>query len=105
MSYKYATEFIIGKTYLTDIPFYDRRWGFDREHSNYDRPHPLWFHTEDNFVKVHRKFRIKVGIDELIEKIIISPYTESYVLPLIQDVVNQYGIDPDKVVNSSIRLR
>ena len=105
MSYKYATESMIGKIYLTDIPFYDYDWGFEHEHNNYDRSYPLLFKTEDGFVKVYRKIQIEVDIDELIDKIILSPYTESYALPLIQDAVNQYGIDRDKVVNSSIRFR
>ena len=105
MSYRYATESMIGKTYLTDIPFYEHRWGFNRDHSNYDRPDPLWFNTEDNFVQVYRRTQVEVDIDKLIEQIILSPYTDSYALPLIQNAVNQYGIDPDKVVNSSIRFR
>ena len=54
---------------------------------------------------VDRSIRVKVDIDELIEKIILSSYTESYALSLVRDMVNQYGIDPNKVVNSSIRFR
>ena len=105
ISYKYATESMVGKTYLTDIPFYDRNWGFKRDYNNYDRPYPLWFNTEDDFIKVYRSIPVKVDTDELIEKIILSPYTKSYVLSLVQDMVNQYDIDPHKVVKSSIRLR
>ena len=105
MSYRYATESMVGKTYLTDIPFYDYKWGFDIEHNDYDRPDPLWFNTEDDFVRVNRRTEVEVDIDKLIEKIILSPYTESYALSLVQDMVNQYGIAPDKVVKSSIRFR
>ena len=105
MSYKYATESMVGKTYLTDIPFYNLNWGFKQEHNNYDRPYPLWFHSEDDFMQIYRLIRVNVDIDELIEQIILSPYTESYALSLVQDMVNQYGIDPNKVVDSSIRFR
>ena len=105
MSYRYATEATVGQTYLTDIPFYNHRWGFKQEYNNYDRPYPLWFNTEDDFMDVHRRVLVKVDVDELIEKIILSPYIEPYALSLIQDMVNQYDIDPNKVVNSSIRFR
>ena len=54
---------------------------------------------------VHRRVLVKVNVDELIEKIILSPYIEPYALSLIQDMVKQYDIDPNKVVNSSIRFR
>ena len=60
---------------------------------------------EDDFMDVHRRVLVKVDVDELIEKIILSPYIEPYALSLIQDMVNQYDIDPNKVVNSSIRFR
>ena len=105
MSYRYATESMVGKTFLTDIPFYHLKWGFEQEHNNYDRPYPLWFNTEDDFMQIYRSIQVKVDIDELIEQIILSPYTESYALSLVRDMVNQYGIDPNKVVNSSIRFR
>ena len=105
MSYKYATKSMVRKTYLTDIPFYNRSWGFRWNNNNYDRPGPLWFSTRDSIGEVDRSIRVKVDIDELIEKIILSPYTESYALSLVQDMVNQYGIDRNKVVNSSIRFR
>ena len=105
MSCKHAMEAMVGKTYLTDIPFYNYRWGFKQEYNNYDRPYPLWFNTEDDVVDVYRSISIKVDVDELIDKIILSPYIEPYALPLIQNAVNQYGIDPDKVVNSSIKFR
>ena len=105
MSYKCATEAMVGETYLTDIPFYNYRWGFKQEYNNYDRPYPLWFDTEDEVIDVHRRVLVKVNVDELIEQIILSPYIEPYALFLIQDMVKQYDIDPNKVVNSSIRFR
>ena len=105
MSYKYATESMIGKTYLTDIPFYDRNWGFKREHNNYDRSYPLWFNTEDDFIKVKRLIPVKVDISELIEEIILSPYTEPYAQAVTRDMIGLYGIAQDKVINSSIKLR
>lgn len=105
MSYKNVTESMLGKAYLTDIPFYNRNWGFKLEHNNFDSPNPLWFNTEDDFIQIRRRIPVKVDIYELIDEIILSPYTKSYALSLIQDMVNQYGIDPNKVVNSSIKLR
>ena len=93
MSYKYATKSMVGKTYLTDIPFYNRSWGFRRNNNNYDRPDPLWFSTNGCLGMVDRSIRVKVDIDELIEQIILSPYTESYALSLVRDMVNQYGIE------------
>ena len=77
MSYKYATEAMVGKTYLTDIPFYNYKWGFKQEYNNYDRPYPLWFDTEDKVMDVHRRVLVKVNVDELIEKIILSPYIDT----------------------------
>ena len=105
MSYKYATQSMVGKTYLTDIPFYNHNWGFKREYNNYDRPDPLWFSTEDNFMQVNRTIPVEANIDEIIQEIVLSPYTESYSLSLVQDMVNNYGIHQNKVVNSSIQFR
>ena len=105
MSYKYATKSMIGKTYLTDIPFYNHDWGFEQELNNYAKPKPLWFSIEDNFMSVDRSIPVEVNIDEIIEEIVLSPYIESYALSLVQDMVNHYGINRNKVVNSSIQFR
>lgn len=106
ISYKDATEKMLQKTYLTDIPFYNRDWGVKQNHNNFDSPDSLFFHTEEgHFTPISRRIAVKVDIHKLIEKIILSPYTKPYTLSLIRDLVNQYDIDPKKVVNSSIKFR
>ena len=109
ISYKYVTEKTLGKTYLTDIPFYNDGWCFNKDPDPYSggsgKSHAVFWDEEDKLHIIPRRKYAKVNINELIENVILSPYTEPYALSLIQDAVNQYGIDPDKVVNSSIRFR
>ena len=114
ISYKYATELIIGKTYLTDIPFFDHNWGF------YGNPEPRMggFHrrgtemfitdsTNDNekYRWVPSKKSVNININKLIDEIILSPYTPTYALDLMRDLVKKYSIDPDKVNYSLIELK
>ena len=110
ISYKHITESLLGNTYLADIPFYNENWGF---HQNpdpysgdyYNRPSALFFNEEKKHFWIPRIMPIKVDINELIEKIILSPYTASYALSLMRDMVEKYDIDPKKVINSSIQVR
>lgn len=114
ISYKYATESIIGKTYLTDIPFFDHSWGF---HGN---PEPrmggfrrdgtemfITDSTNDNekYRWVRSTFPVNIKIDTLIDQIILSPYTAPYALSLMKDLVKKYSIDPGKVNDSLIQLQ
>ena len=110
ISYKHITESIIGKTYLTDIPFYNRRWGFSRNADPYsgdyyNRPAALFGNEEGKHFWIPRIIDVKVDINELIEKIILSPYTESYALSVMQDMMQHYDIDPNKVISSSINIK
>ena len=106
ISYKDATEEMLQKTYLTDIPFYTHNWGFELDRNNFDRPNSLRFRTEEgNSIEIFRQIRVEVDIQKLIDYIILSPYTVPYALSLIQDLVSQYGVDPKKVVKSSIKFR
>ena len=113
ISYKYATESMIGKTYLTDIPFFDNDWGF---HGN---PEPkmggfrrrgtemfITDSTDDNekYRWVPSKKAVNINIGKLINEIILSPYTATYALSLMRDLVEKYSIDPKKVNDSLIQL-
>ena len=110
ISYKYITKSLLKKTYLTDIPFYNRDWGFSGDPDPYsgdyyNGPSALFKNEERDFLWIPRIIHIEVNINELIEEIILSPYTASYVLPLMQDMVGKYDLDPEKVINSSIKVR
>ena len=110
ISYKDITESLLGKTYLADIPFYDRGWGFSGNPDPYggdyyNRSSALFNNEERKHFWIPRIIHIKADISELIEKIILSPYTASYVLPLMRDMVGKYDLDPKKVINSSIEVR
>ena len=110
ISYEHITKSTIGKTYLTDIPFYNRDWGFYQDPDPYsgdyyNRPNALFFNEERDYFWIPRIIHIKVDINELIEKIILSPYTASYALSLMRDMVGKYDLDPKKVINSSISVR
>ena len=110
ISYEHITESLLGKTYLTDIPFYNGNWGFYQNPDPYsgdyyNKPKALFFNEEHKHFWIPRIMPIKVDINELIEKIILSPYTASYALSLMQDMVGKYDIDPKKVIHSSINVR
>ena len=113
ISYRHITESIIGKTYLTDIPFYNRDWGFSGSADPYsgDYSHRTaalfidFVNEERKYIWIPRIIHIKVDINELIEKIILSPYTASYALSVMQDMIKHYDIDPNKVISSSINIR
>jgi hypothetical protein len=112
ISYRHITESLIGKTYLTDIPFYNRNWGFSGSADPYSgadshRPKALFIdfvNEERKHIWIPRIIHIKVDINELIEKIILSPYTASYALSVMQDMIKHYNIDPNKVISSSINI-
>ena len=113
ISYKYATESILGKTYLTDIPFFDHRWGFD------GNPEPKmggyrirgtemfitdFTNHDEKYRWVPSKKSVNINIAKLINQIILSPHTATYALSLMKDLVKKYSIDPDKVNYSLIKL-
>lgn len=111
--YKHASQHFINKVYLTDIPFFNHDWGFsgnpDPYRGRYGKSDAMFIDIDHKDTReyywIPRTVTTSVNINELIENIILSPYTESYVLSLIRDVVKQYGIEPEKVINSSIALR
>ena len=109
MSYRYITAQIWGRPMLNDIPFYNKELGVIVDpHSQKEvltSEGRLVVRTPNNSYELERRKQVSVDPKLLIENIILSPYTESYALPLIQDAVKQYGIDPNKVVESSINLR
>lgn len=109
ISYSHITESMLGKTYLTDIPFYNSHWGFfqnpDPYSGDYDKSAALFFNEENKPSWIPRIIQVDVDINELIEKIILSPYTMSYALPLMRDMVGKYNLDPKKVINSLINTR
>ena len=113
ISYKYSTELILGKTYLTDIPFFDHDWGFhgnpEPRMGGYLRHGKEMFITE--FTNYDEKYRwvpskksVNININKLINQIILSPYTPTYALSLMRDLAKKYSIDPDKVDYSLIQL-
>ena len=107
-SYKHTTKSLVGKTYLTNIPFYDRNWGFSENPDLYKRAKEFFVDNQSEkteYYWVPRKVDITVDTNELIEQIILSPYTEPYVLPLIQDMAEYHNISRNKVTNSSINIR
>ncbi|MDE0089568.1 MAG: hypothetical protein OXU23_27885 [Candidatus Poribacteria bacterium] len=114
ISYKYATESIIGKTYLTDIPFFDHSWGFhgnpEPRMGGFRRDGTEMFITDstnenEKYRWVRSTFPVNIKIDKLIDQIILSPYTAPYALSLMKDLVKKYSIDPDKVNYSLIQLQ
>ena len=109
MSYRYITNQIWGRPMLNDIPFYNKELGviidpYSQKEALTPDGH-LVVRTPNNSYQLQRRKQVSVDPKLLIENIILSPYTESYALPIIQDAVKQYGIDPNKVVESSIKLR
>ena len=114
ISYKYATDSIIGKTYLTDIPFFDHRWGFhgnpEPRMGGYLRDGTEMFITDstndnEKYRWVPSKKSVNINIDKLINQIILSPYAPRYALSLMQDLIKKYSINPDKVDYSLIELK
>ena len=107
-SYKHTTKSLVGKTYLTNIPFYDSNWGFSENPDLYKRPETLFVDSqseEKKYYWVPRNVAITVDTNELIEQIIVSPYAEPYALPLIQDMTEYHNISRNKVAHSSINIR
>lgn len=109
MSYRYITDQIWGRPMLNDIPFYNKELGVIIDpYSQKEVLTPdgrLVVHTPNNSYELQRRKQVSVDPKLLIDNIILSPYTASYALPIIQDAVEQYCIDPKKVVESSIKLR
>ena len=54
---------------------------------------------------IHKLFGVKVNLDRLIEQIILSPYMVSYAKKGICGVMSKYGLDQNKVIDSSIELK
>lgn len=108
-SYKHTTKSLVGKTYLTNIPFYDRgEWGFYENPDRHKGAEEMFVDNQSEkteYYWVPKKVAITVDTNELIEQIILSPYTEPYVLPLIQDMTEYHNISRNKVTNSSINIR
>lgn len=110
--YRHVSRKLIGKVYLTDIPFYNNDWGFGDDHDPYGGGYgrnevfftDIDYKGERKYKWVPRNVSVSINVNELIESIILSPYTEFYVFELIKDLVQRYSIDPDKVIKSSIIL-
>ena len=109
ISYEQFVKNRLGDAYLSNIPYYDKHWGFSKMD-----PDPyggfgddgLYFQTgQKENVSMGRICKQSVDINELIENIIISPYAKSFVHKVLQHTAHRYGLDFEKVVNSSIAIR
>ena len=107
--YQDTTKRFTGETYITDIPFYNysqlsyTNFGFDviSESTN-----PKRFTKEDGKnIDIPQIVRVNINTDVLIERIIISPYEESYNLSIVQDIAEKYSVDPKKIKNSPISIK
>ena len=77
---------------LNDIPFYDKELGVIIDpHSQKEvltSEGRLVVRTPNSSYQLERRKQVSVDPKLLIDNIILSPYTESYALPVIQDAVN-----------------
>lgn len=111
ISYESVTNTFTGETYITDIPFYNhsdlryKDFGFNTNEF-WKSNNPKWF-TKENGEDIKIQQTIKVGVDtnELIEKIIVSPYAESYDLNVVRSIAEKYGLDSNRIVNSPINIK
>ena len=104
ISYQWVCEEFLNRAYLSDIPFY----GSDGFHQNdiRSRKHlmknKIMFTSEDKYYWVPRVVNVKVNLDTLIEKIVVSPKANSWFLDILKNLVEKYDISRDKVVASSL---
>ena len=112
ISYEDVTNLFTKETYITDIPFYDRNnfgyrvFGFDKGLFSRESIDPKSFKKEDGEnIEIHQKISVSVNTNELIEKIIISPYAESYDLNVVRSIAEKYEFDSNRIVNSPINIK
>ena len=107
IDYKYLTQTHLHNTYLTDIPFYDNKnWGLkDRVPENLDTSFTYFKVKSNHLVGIPQIYNVKMNRDELMEHIILSPYAASYEMESIKGMMHQYGLNPNKVIHSSIELK
>lgn len=112
ISYEGVTNVLTKETYITDIPFYNhnkfsyRDFGFDKGLFSRESIDPKSFKKEDGKdIEIQQKITVGVNTDELIEKIIISPYAESYDLSVVRSIAEKYEFDSNRIVNSPINIK
>ena len=112
ISYEDITNLLTEETYITDIPFYNHNnhsykdFGFDTDLFSMRSIDPKSFRKEDGKdIEIQQKIRVSVDTDKLIEKIIVSPYAESYDLNVVRSIAEKYGFDSNKIVNSPINIK
>lgn len=107
IDYKYIIQKHLQNTYLTDIPFYNKNWGREEDilPLNYDTSFTYFRVKSNEIVGIPHIYNVKMNIDELIKHVILSPYTASYGMESIQGMMHQYGLNPNKVIHSSIELK
>lgn len=112
ISYEDVTNKLTEETYLTDIPFYNhgilnyKDFGFDVDSHFMKSTNPKRFKKEDGEnINIRQNISVGVDTDKLIEKIIVSPYAESYDLNVVRSIAKKYGFDSSKIVNSPINIK
>lgn len=109
IDFKYMTKKVLKNTYLSCIPFYDKDkyWVIkDRDrHHQWEEDYVYFRISRAEYSGIHKIFQVKVDLDQLIKQIILSPYMVSYAKEGICGVLSKYGLDPNKVIDSSIELK
>ena len=104
ISYKWVCEKFLDRVYLSDIPFYGSD-GFYRDNIRF-REHlgryKMMFTSENEHYWMPKVAHIKVNLDTLIEKIVVSPKANSWFLDVLKNLVEKYNIPRNKVVASSL---
>ena len=104
ISYEWVCKKFLDRVYLSNIPFYGND-GFYQDDIRYRRhlkKNRIMFKSEDEYYWLPRVINIKVNLDTLIEKIVISPNANYWFLNTLRNLVEKYGISGDRVVKSSL---
>lgn len=86
----------LDRVYTLEIPFYSDRL-FSMNEAFSDPP-------KTNKMKgIHKGYSIEVNLQTLIEKVIISPYANSYFAMPLKHILAKYNLNPDMVDASKIK--
>ena len=104
ISYPWICEEFLDRVYLSDIPFYgnDGFYADDIRYREHLGKREIMFKSEDKYHWLPRVINIKVNLDTLVEKIVISPKANYWFLYTLKNLVEKYGVSGDKVVASSL---
>ena len=100
ISFESICEKELGPVYTSDIPLLsDEAFDINKYYTSSEK-------QKLNLTKGIRDYQsVDINTIALIQKVVISPYAKTYFKEPLKELLKYYGIDPNKVENSKIKLK